>query len=54
MIPMETLEGRYVGYAQSIDPSAAAGNMNLLRIWGGGVYIFEEFANAADEEGYDL
>jgi hypothetical protein len=31
--------------------SAAAANMNLLRIWGGGVYLFEEFTDAADEEG---
>ena len=31
--------------------SAAAANMNLLRIWGGGVYIYEEFTDACDEEG---
>lgn len=31
--------------------SAAAANMNLLRIWGGGVYIYEEFTDTCDEEG---
>ena len=52
MIPMETLEGRYVpGMHRALVKSAAAGNMNLLRIWGGGVYIFEEFTDACDEEG---
>lgn len=52
MIPMETLEGRYVeGMHRALVQSAADANMNLLRIWGGGVYIFEEFTNACDELG---
>jgi beta-mannosidase len=52
MIPMETLEGRYVpGMHRALVKSAAAANMNLLRIWGGGVYIYEEFTDACDEEG---
>ena len=52
MIPMETLEGRYVpGMHRALIKSAAAANMNLLRIWGGGVYLYEEFTDAADEEG---
>ena len=52
MIPMETMEGRYVpGMHRALVKSAAAANMNLLRIWGGGVYIYEEFSDACDEEG---
>lgn len=52
MIPMETLEGRYVkGMHRALVKSAADANMNLLRIWGGGVYIFEEFTDACDEYG---
>ena len=39
------------GMHRALVKSAAAANMNLLRIWGGGVYIYEEFTDACDEEG---
>lgn len=43
MIPMEALEGRVVpGMHRQIVESAALGNMNFLRVWGGGVYPNEE------------
>eukprot|EP01050_Picozoa_sp_SAG11_P009519 SAG11_NODE_900_length_6632_cov_2.693403_7_plen_65_part_00 len=49
---MESMEGRYVeGMHRQLVKSAAAANMNLLRIWGGGIYPLAEFSDACDEEG---
>lgn len=52
LIPMEELEGRYQpGQHRQLVKSSAAANMNLLRIWGGGIYPLAEFNDACDEEG---
>ena len=52
MVPMEILEGRYaVGMHRQIVQSAADGGMSLLRVWGGGIYPYEEWFDACDELG---
>jgi beta-mannosidase len=52
MIPMEILEGRYVpGMHRQLVASAAAAGMTILRVWGGGIYPFEEWFDACDELG---
>lgn len=52
MIPMEMLEGRYVpGMHRTLVQSAADAGMNMLRVWGGGVYPFREWNDACDELG---
>eukprot|EP00051_Salpingoeca_urceolata_P023405 m.396250 g.396250 ORF g.396250 m.396250 type:complete len:1245 (+) comp20102_c1_seq16:524-4258(+) len=52
MIPMETLEGRYVaGQHRQLVKSAADAGMNMLRVWGGGIYPVEEWLNACDDFG---
>lgn len=52
MIPMETLEGRYVaGMHRRLVQSAAEGGMNMLRVWGGGIYPYQEWFDACDEFG---
>ena len=33
-------------------PSAAASNMNMLRVWGGGIYEEETFYELCDEYGH--
>lgn len=51
-IPMEALEGRYVrGMHRELVRSAAEANMNMLRVWGGGVYPHREFLEACDDLG---
>ena len=52
IVPMDTQEGRFSALAhQRLVRSAAEGNMNVLRIWGGGVYLPSIFYSTADEEG---
>jgi beta-mannosidase len=52
LIPMEEMEGRVVqGMHRQLVKSAAAGNMNLIRVWGGGIYPLNEFSDTCDEEG---
>ena len=52
VVPMDTQEGRYSALAhQRLVQSAAEGQMNVLRIWGGGVYLPSIFYSTADEEG---
>jgi beta-mannosidase len=52
MIPMEELEGRQsVEAYRALVASAAAAHFNMLRVWGGGVFLPEEFYSACDEAG---
>jgi len=52
MIPMETLEGRANATAlQRLVHSAAEANFNFLRIWGGGMFLYDAFYDACDEDG---
>eukprot|EP01006_Ploeotia_vitrea_P031881 TRINITY_DN64165_c0_g1_i1.p2 TRINITY_DN64165_c0_g1~~TRINITY_DN64165_c0_g1_i1.p2 ORF type:complete len:866 (+),score=74.69 TRINITY_DN64165_c0_g1_i1:17-2614(+) len=55
VVPMQELEGRYdypahKSTTQMVRYSAAAG-MNLLRIWGGGIFQFDEFYDECDRLG---
>ncbi|CAK9039686.1 unnamed protein product [Durusdinium trenchii] len=52
VIPMENLEGRMSGEAHRLlVRSAADGGMNTLRIWGGGIFMPDEFYDTCDELG---
>ena len=52
MVPMDELEARVSDRAlRQLIYSAAAANMNAIRIWGGGIYYPESFYSAADEQG---
>jgi hypothetical protein len=51
-IPMDQLEGRLDGRAhRTVVQSAAQANMNMIRIWGGGMIPPKDFYDACDEEG---
>jgi beta-galactosidase/beta-glucuronidase len=51
-IPMDQLEGRLTDEAHQLAVSSAvAANMNMLRIWGGGMVLPNAFYEACDEGG---
>jgi beta-mannosidase len=51
-IPMDLLEGRLSAEAhRRIVHTAAEGNMNMLRVWGGGIWEPRAFFDACDEFG---
>ena len=52
VIPMDNFEGRYAAEAHAqMVASAAEGKMNMLRIWGGGIFLPTAFYAKADELG---
>jgi len=52
MIPMEEFEGRANDAAFiRLVQSAKDGNMNILRVWGGGIFLYNAFYDACDELG---
>ena len=55
MIPLEELEGRRSAgaYAQLV-ASAAAANFNVMRVWGGGIFLDDAFFEATDRLGIML
>jgi beta-mannosidase len=51
-IPLEELDGRNTDAAHvAAVQSAAAANMNIMRIWGGGTWPPESFFDACDAAG---
>eukprot|EP00040_Diaphanoeca_grandis_P031996 m.192725 g.192725 ORF g.192725 m.192725 type:complete len:1196 (-) comp32480_c0_seq1:201-3788(-) len=51
-VPMDLLDGRMSAYAhRRLVQSAAEGNMNMLRVWGGGIWEPRAFFDACDELG---
>lgn len=55
MVPMDQLEGRLDDEAhRELVRSAAAANMNMLRIWGGGMVLPEAFYDECDEQGISI
>ena len=52
MIPMNELEGQYQADAHAqLVKSAKAANMNVIRVWGGGIFYPQVFYDTADEIG---
>ena len=52
VVPMDQLEGRLTDEAHRIlVRSAAQANMNMIRVWGGGMIMPESFYRACDEHG---
>lgn len=54
-IPMDQLEGRLTDKAHRLSvQSAADANMNMIRVWGGGMVLPDAFYDACDEHGIML
>jgi beta-mannosidase len=51
IIPPDYFPARSVTLEDELIASATEANMNMLRIWGGGVYPSESFLNSCDENG---
>ena len=52
MIPPDELEGRYnAAVLQRQVQSAVDANFNMLRVWGGGVFLPDAFYDACDAAG---
>ena len=52
MVPMDLLNGRQSAEAyRRVIVSAAEGNFNTIRVWGGGIYMPRAFYDAADDFG---
>lgn len=52
VVPMDQMEGRFTDEAHRIlVASAAKANMNMLRVWGGGMVLPSSFYEACDEYG---
>lgn len=52
MIPPDEMEGRYnAAVLQRQVQSAVEANFNMLRVWGGGVFLPDAFYDACDEAG---
>jgi beta-mannosidase len=51
IIPPDYFPARSLNLEDELIASATQANMNMLRIWGGGVYPSESFLNACDENG---
>ena len=51
-VPRGVFIGRYqAGMHRQLVISAADGGMNMLRMWGGGIYPVDEFLDACDDVG---
>ena len=52
MIPMDEFEGRYdAGAHARLVQSATEANMNVLRVWGGGVFLPDVWYDTCDKLG---
>ena len=52
LVPLDELEGRNSAASHhTLVRSVAEAGMNIMRVWGGGVYQYDAFYDAADEYG---
>lgn len=53
VVPFDTMPSRITyGVIDQIFESAALAHMNILRVWGGGIFQSEKFYDIADEKGF--